>query len=123
MPYAPKHVCAYTGCHNLVSNPSQGYCDEHNQAVNHRYNKERTDTLEREFYGQQRWKVARAAYLLDHPYCERHLEQGKFVPAVMVHHKKAVKDYPDLALEPTNFESLCDACHNADHPDKGGRHD
>lgn len=39
--------------------------------------------------------------------------------ATVVHHKKPTKEYPELALELSNLQSLCDACHNKKHPEKG----
>ena len=41
-------------------------------------------------------------------------------PATVVHHIKPRSERPDLALELDNLQSLCDACHNKKHPEKGG---
>lgn len=37
----------------------------------------------------------------------------------MVHHKKHADEYPELAYDLDNLESLCEACHNKKHPEKG----
>ena len=42
------------------------------------------------------------------------------VPADMVHHIKERTEYPELALTLENLISLCNACHNKEHPEKGG---
>lgn len=122
-PMAPKHYCAYTGCHALVIDPSSGYCPLHRHTVSREYNRTRTDRAEHDFYQSKAWKATREAYLLDHPYCEEHRKQGQFVPAMLVHHIKAVKPYPELALDVTNLRALCEACHRAVHPETGGCHE
>ena len=52
--------------------------------------------------------------------CQRCLRYGKKVPANVAHHKKPVEFYPELALDVSNGEALCAACHNKEHPEKGG---
>lgn len=42
-------------------------------------------------------------------------------PATVVHHIKPKTEYPDLAMDIDNLLSLCDACHNKRHPEKGGQ--
>ena len=39
--------------------------------------------------------------------------------ATMVHHVISINDRPDLALDLGNLRSLCEACHNKKHPEKG----
>lgn len=41
-------------------------------------------------------------------------------PATVVHHIVPRALRPDLALALDNLQSLCDACHNKKHPEKGG---
>ena len=52
--------------------------------------------------------------------CQRCLRYGKKVPANVAHHIKPIEFYPELALDVSNGEALCAACHNAEHPEKGG---
>lgn len=40
--------------------------------------------------------------------------------ASVVHHILPRDKYPELALDLDNLVSLCDACHNKRHPEKGG---
>lgn len=35
-----------------------------------------------------------------------------------MHHKKHLKQYPELGLTDSNLTSLCDPCHNEEHPEK-----
>ena len=41
--------------------------------------------------------------------------------AKVVHHIKSIELYPELRLELSNLISLCEACHNKRHPEKGGQ--
>ena len=77
------------------------------------------------FYLSKAWRTVRAEALRrDHGMCVRCMERfmnGGEKPrlAVMVHHKKSRKEYPELELDLGNLESLCDICHNREHPEKG----
>ena len=77
------------------------------------------------FYLSKAWRTVRAEALRrDHGMCVRCMERfmnGGEKPrlAVMVHHKKSRKEYPELELDLDNLESLCDICHNREHPEKG----
>ena len=70
-------------------------------------------------YNSRRWRhkrkeiLRRDGYLCQH--CKRY---GKQVQAVTVHHIKHVDEYPELAYINDNLESLCNACHNKEHPEK-----
>lgn len=79
------------------------------------------------FYHTEAWRRARRAALeRDHWLCQDHLAQQRAgarirVPtATVVHHIQPREDYPELALELSNLVSLCEACHNKRHPEKGG---
>lgn len=73
------------------------------------------------FYHSPQWKHKRAAILRRDEYrcveCQRY---GRTRIATHVHHIKELEDSPELALVDTNLESLCAACHNKKHPEKGG---
>ena len=80
------------------------------------------------FYHTAAWKrIRQAALMRDGGMCQACMERLKdgvgFRPrrATMVHHIIPVKERPDLALELDNLRSLCDACHAAEHPEKGER--
>lgn len=48
--------------------------------------------------------------------CKRY---GRAREAKVVHHIKHVDEYPELAYVDSNLVSLCVACHNKMHPEKG----
>lgn len=71
-------------------------------------------------YNSPKWKRKRAWILKRDKYkcceCRRY---GKNVEATTVHHIKHVDEYPELAYVDDNLQSLCAACHNKKHPEKG----
>lgn len=73
------------------------------------------------FYKTAAWLKCRADILVRDVYlCQPCFRKHKIKLADLVHHIKALEDYPDLALDWDNLESVCDACHNKAHPEKGG---
>lgn len=72
-------------------------------------------------YDSKKWKRKREWILKRDKYkcceCKRY---GKNVEATTVHHIKHADEYPELAFVDTNLQSLCAACHNKKHPEKGG---
>lgn len=76
---------------------------------------------EQEFCKTRRWQSMRKAVLRRDKYlcvdCKRY---GRLTQATTVHHVKHYDEHPELALEPSNLVSLCAACHNKRHPEKGG---
>ena len=75
-----------------------------------------------EFYKTKRWEKLRASVLRRDGYrCQRCKRYGRLRQASTVHHIKHLDEYPELAYDPKNLVSLCAACHNEVHPEKGGR--
>ena len=73
-------------------------------------------------YNSKRWKKKRATILKRDGYlCKECKRYGKMREAVTVHHIKHTDTNPELAYIDSNLESLCQACHNKKHPEKGGR--
>lgn len=86
------------------------------------------------FYNSKEWKRKREKILeRDHYECQECRERlrvaaargkrlygkdAKIRRATEVHHKKELKDYPQLRLDDENLVSLCVKCHN----DKHGRY-
>lgn len=71
-------------------------------------------------YKSKRWKKKRAVILRRDNYkCQMCIRYGKNVDAETVHHIKHVEDYPELAFVDKNLISLCNDCHNKQHPEKG----
>ena len=60
-----------------------------------------------------KWRDLRTAYLAQNRYCERCLiNTGRLkVFATDVDHIKPVREYPELAYEISNLQSLCRSCH------------
>lgn len=72
------------------------------------------------FYKLANWKKKRAAILCRDGYmCQMCKRYGRRVPATVVHHIKHLDEYPELAYEDSNLVSLCSACHDKVHPEKG----
>jgi len=44
---------------------------------------------------------------------------GLPVAATTAHHIKPREDFPELQFDLANGRALCEACHNAAHPEKG----
>ena len=71
------------------------------------------------FYAGSAWLNKRADVLRRDNYeCQRCKSKGKFSKAECVHHVKHLKDRPDLALVDSNLISLCNTCHQYEHPEK-----
>lgn len=83
------------------------------------------DQIER-FYKSEKWIHARKKALARDGYrcreCRRYGRKDKDglpIAAEVVHHIIAVEDDWSKRLELSNMESLCRACHNKRHPEKG----
>lgn len=76
---------------------------------------------EQSFYKSPRWEKKREHILRRDGYlCQECRRYGKMVPATTVHHIEHLDEHPELAYTDSNLESLCAACHNKAHPEKGG---
>ena len=65
------------------------------------------------FHSTSRWQRARARYLSTHPLCVMCLAEGRTEAATVVHHVIDVADRPDLALDESNYQSLCKRHHDS----------
>ena len=76
-------------------------------------------TVQAKFYSTSKWRKCRAAYLSEHPCCERCEKAGIISVAVHVHHKTELNEDnyldPMIALNPDNLEALCFNCHQKEH--------
>lgn len=74
------------------------------------------------FYKSNAWKQKRKEILIRDNYeCQRCKAQGKYTKATVVHHKKHYQEHKELGLVDSNLISLCDICHNLEHPEKLGK--
>lgn len=69
------------------------------------------------FYSNKVWRNTRQAKLFDSPLCEECLRKGLTVSGSVVDHIKPRRERPDLELEWSNLQTLCETCHNS----KSGR--
>lgn len=72
------------------------------------------------FYKDKAWINKRLIILeRDHFECQKckHVKH-KLTRANTVHHIVHLRDNPDLMLDDDNLQSLCEACHNEEHPEK-----
>ena len=73
-------------------------------------------------YKSTKWKRKRLSILRRDGYlCMECIKFGRRREAVTVHHIRHVDEHPELAYVDSNLVSLCQACHNKMHPEKGGR--
>lgn len=73
-----------------------------------------------DFYQSVKWKRKREKILRRDKYqCQICRRYGRIIEAKVVHHKIELEDDPTLALVDDNLVSLCNACHNKVHDDKG----
>ncbi len=76
----------------------------------------------RKIYDSKRWDTLRKKALVrDNYMCRECARYGRKTAATQVHHIKHVEDCPEKQFELENLMSLCDACHNKMHPEKGRR--
>lgn len=80
------------------------------------YDLYKRDPKARAFYRSAAWATVRAQALhRDHYECQECQRQGRVSKGQNVHHIKELRDYPELALELENLETLCIRCHNDTH--------
>ena len=71
------------------------------------------------FYKRKEWKRKREQILRRDNYeCQKCKQEGRYSRAECVHHIHHIEDRPDLALVDWNLVSLCNNCHNQEHPEK-----
>jgi 5-methylcytosine-specific restriction endonuclease McrA len=87
----------------------------------HQYYEKYKRNLEvKAFYKSKAWENCRAIVLIrDNYLCQECLRKDKITAANIVHHIKHYEDHPELALDIDNLETICAACHNKEHPEKG----
>ena len=71
------------------------------------------------FYKLAIWRRKRRQVLdRDNRECQKCKAAGGYRRATCVHHIKHLDKAPHLALTDSNLISLCDSCHNQEHPEK-----
>ena len=73
------------------------------------------------FYTSPIWCRTQARILKQHHYeCERCRKKGLVTRATTVHHRKYLRNHPELALDEENLEPICAKCHYEEHHKKHG---
>ena len=93
--------CKKPGCPNLVST---GFCTDHEKKV------VRPEKIADPFYVSVALRRFREWFISKYPLC---VDCGK--PGRIVHHKKSLKEHPELALDESNAETVCFQCHENRH--------
>lgn len=116
-----KSPCRYPGCRSLLDH--SGYCPAHAKSARTAatdYDKRRRADprlgVAAGIRDSSRWKRVRLLKLSMHPLCEDpfsiHARRDMTVAACQVHHIKGVADFPELAFDLENLQSLCTGCHS-----------
>jgi 5-methylcytosine-specific restriction protein A len=91
---------------------SYGASGSNPKAVRVRYDNSPARAADKRFYASAAWRRVRAQVLADRPLCVRCELAGYYRPADHVDHVEARKRRPDLALDESNLQGLCQPCHN-----------
>ena len=108
---APTRICLHPGCRALTD---QAKCPEHR--TNYTEGQQSYEqTPERQeshrFYNTTRWRNLRRKHLRSSPLCAHCLTEDRTTLANQVDHVVPRKERPDLAMDPTNLQSLCPRHH------------
>lgn len=103
MAKAPLHECNQMGCHVLTE---QTYCDKHKRQPEYG----RKSACKRG-YGR-RWQSVSKAYLANHPFCVRCLENKLYTRSEVVDHIIPHKGDMELFWDKNNWQALCKTCHD-----------
>lgn len=95
----PKRLCNHPGCRKITE---ERYCQDHSYV---RPPRERD-----KFLDSTAWRELRASFAAANPYCQ-HCYPQKLVPAIDIDHILPRRTHPELALEWSNLQALCLACH------------
>lgn len=107
MPNAAKRLCSI---HRVIHDGTCPKCAATRKQRQREWNASKpTDP----FLGSTAWQKLRAAYLHDHPCCERCESHGRTTPAAQVHHIEARQDNEGRSLDWDNLMAVCTRCHRA----------
>lgn len=105
MPQRPNTPCKHPGCPRLVPY-GQSYCEEHrNLSIN-----KRAGASARGY--NSRWRKESKKFLLEHPLCEKCLEEKHLIRATVVDHIIPHRGDQELFWDKSNWQSLCKRHHD-----------
>lgn len=120
MPRTPPRPCRKQGCRNFCEQ-GQCYCNEHRKENHRNYNKYERNEESSDFYSSTEWRATSKAFREEHPLCEECLKSGRIRPAQLVDHIVPIRQ-GGAKLDPSNLQSLCNACHSAKSIKEGSRY-
>ncbi|WP_374255070.1 HNH endonuclease [Acinetobacter brisouii] len=106
-PQRAYRPCLVGSCKEYATNA--GYCDKHQNKIRKK-DRER-GTAHQRGYGAE-WNKKREAFLNQNPLCCDCKKRGYIVPATVVDHIIPHKGDKVLFWDETNWQPLCEACHN-----------
>jgi len=101
-----KTICPAPGCNVITSG---GRCERHKAKRFQGTTKNRSGDP---FYSSADWIALRDWKRADTPLCEECESRGVLKAMAHVDHIKPRCDRPDLELDASNLQSLCESCHN-----------
>lgn len=107
MPSKPLKPCTYPGCPALTTG---GRCEKHRKQADKAYEATRETATQRGY--TWRWHKASKAFLAEHPLCAECKRQGIVAVATVTDHIVPHKGDQDLFWDESNWQGLCDHCHN-----------
>jgi 5-methylcytosine-specific restriction enzyme A len=118
MPRKSKRPCNHPMCAELTRD---SYCDKHKEVrqaekndANRFYNMHTRNKERTAFYKTGAWEKKRVHILKrDHGLCRVCRSRGKATAGNIIDHIIPLEVQPSLALEDSNLQTICQACHNA----------
>lgn len=122
MPMKPKRPCPgrgprYHTCPNVIGSEERycSTCTEYFERENAKYDKERDKTEDRQWIHSPRWRRESKAHLDAHPLCVPCEKQGITKAAGLTDHIIPHKGNYELFWDQSNWQSMCNDCHEAKH--------
>jgi 5-methylcytosine-specific restriction protein A len=108
MPRRIGTPCAWPHCNKVTI---ETYCPLHQGIAAGRKNNTNPARQYHYLY-DRKWRKARAAYLLDHPFCEDCEAEGRLEAATIVDHRVPHLGDPVLFWDQSSWRGLCRTHHN-----------
>jgi 5-methylcytosine-specific restriction protein A len=111
-----RRACLHPGCPAVIDrDEGRRYCPHHEQQHRARQDHARAQAPDahrrtaKAFYDSAAWRAFRLLILSRDPTCRR----CQAAEATDVDHVTPLRDAPERALDPSNAQGLCHACHSA----------
>lgn len=109
MPVAPLRRCSSPGCAARVVSGKCAAC----RSTHYRQQDKQRGTAQQRGYTAQ-WQAYRLQYLKRNPLCAHCMQEGHYVPAVVVDHIVPINGPGDVLFwYPENHQALCMPCHSS----------